>query len=160
MRLKSLEITDLAEIVDVLQRCPTIRLGILDGDCPYTVPVSFGYEVDGDAITVYFHGADAGKKLELLQKNPIICVEADIFHGYAVTEHGLVTRYESVIGSGTAQKIEGAEKIKGLQLICDHCGFSEFPVELCKSLDRTAAYRITLDQITGKRNLPKREASK
>ena len=53
-----------------------------------------------------------------------MCIEGDIFLGYEVETHGITTRYESAIGFGECEIVEDdAEILKGLQLICEHCGF-------------------------------------
>lgn len=43
MRRSDREITDFNEIVDVLRRADTIRLGLHDDPYPYVVPLSFGF---------------------------------------------------------------------------------------------------------------------
>ena len=39
MRRKNREVTDMNEILDILRRCDTIRLGLTGADGPYVVPV-------------------------------------------------------------------------------------------------------------------------
>ena len=144
------EITNQAEIIDVLQRANTIRLGIHDKPFPYVVPLSFGMEDCGGQVNIYIHGAKEGLKHTLLDKNNHVCVEADIFHRYAETETGLTTEYESVIGFGTAVVIHGEEAVKGLDLICSHCGYDGFVYDTAR-LSHMRIYKITLSSITGKR---------
>lgn len=154
MRRKEREIADFKEIVDVLERCDTIRLGICDDETPYVVPVSYGVMVEGNSITLYFHGAKAGHKAELLKINPKICFEADIFYKTEETETGITARYESVIGTGIAELVsDDEERILGLAAILNHYGYFDYPVEQCKGMDMTAVYKITVDKLTGKRNL-------
>lgn len=70
MRRAEREITDKQEIFDVLRRCDTLRIAMQDEAAPYIVPVSFGLEiVDGQAV-VYFHCAQAGRKLDLMRAHP------------------------------------------------------------------------------------------
>lgn len=42
MRLKNREINNFNEIVDVLERCNTLRIAFRGDEYPYIVPVSFG----------------------------------------------------------------------------------------------------------------------
>ncbi len=58
MRRDDREITDLLEIESILYHAIVCRIGLTDGNEPYVVPVSFGYE-EG---TIYFHSAPEGKK--------------------------------------------------------------------------------------------------
>ena len=68
MRLKSREINDFNEIVDVLERCNVLRIAFKGNEYPYIVPVSFGIKKDGTDIFLYFHGAKEGTKIEQIQK--------------------------------------------------------------------------------------------
>ena len=156
MRKANREITDFQEKIALLERCDTIRLGILDDDAPYIVPVSFGYEVTGETVSVYFHGAVAGRKFELLKKHPRVCVEADVCNGFVDNgEGGATCDYESLIGWGNAELLEGEEAKKGVRLLMEHCGFADYPCgdEVMKI---TAVHRITLDALTGKRRFAPR----
>ncbi len=66
MRRSDRKITDFDEIVSVLRRCDTVRLGINGGDYPYVVPLSFGMEVLGGKVHIYVHGAKEGHKHDLI----------------------------------------------------------------------------------------------
>lgn len=154
MRKAQREITNLEEIADVLSRCDTIRIGINDAGLPYIVPLSFGYEILDGKIAVYFHGAKAGRKAELLRSLPRVCVEADLCHGFVDNGRGGCTcDYESVIGYGNVELLEGAEAEKGIRLLLEHC---DIQAEACpaEAMAVTAVNRVILDEISGKhRNL-------
>ncbi len=151
MRRSDREIKEFAKIVDVLDRCDTIRLGLWGDEFPYVVPLSFGYEVAQGKIVVYIHGAKEGLKHDLIAKNNKICVEADLCHRFTEIEnHDVTTEYESVIGFGTAEKADEAETLKGLDLILAHCGFPNYPYNKAATAVLTV-YKITLDHVTGKR---------
>ena len=147
------EIKDFDKIVDVLDRCETLRVGMHWGEYPYVVPMSFGYDVQEGSIVVYFHGAWKGMKGELLAANGNVCIEGDIFHGYEMTKTGITTKYESIIGFGKAEKIEGEEKVKALQLMVKHCGNFDYDAASCPGLKYTAVYKVVLDSVTGKGNV-------
>ena len=154
MRKAQREITNLEEIADVLSRCGTVRIGINDAGLPYIVPLSFGYEILDGKIAVYFHGAKAGRKAELLRSLPRVCVEADLCHGFVDNGRGGYTcDYESVIGYGNVELLEGAEAEKGIRLLLEHC---DIQAEACpaEAMAITAVNRVILDEISGKhRNL-------
>ena len=155
MRRKNREITDKEEIFAVLKRCDTIRIAFRGEKYPYIVPVSFGMEiVEGDA-TIYFHCAKEGMKLDLMEKCRDVCVEADRFIKVEPTAHGITTRYESVIGFGSCEKVTRPEEIlKGLRLLVEHYGYDDYPLERCKGLENVTVCRIRLASESGKRNLP------
>jgi len=150
MRRADREITEWKDKMDVLRRAETIRLGIHGDPYPYVVPMSFGYEDAEPNVHIYIHGANQGHKHSLLAKNSHVCVEAGIFHGYADTGMGLTAQYESVIGFGGAEVLRGGEAVRGLDLICAHCGFDGYEYDV-GMLDRMLVYRITLRGLTGKR---------
>ena len=155
MRRKDREIQDIHEIFDILTRCDTIRLGMYGEKYPYIVPVSFGAEmIDGKPV-VYFHCARQGMKLDLLTNDKRVCVEGDIFIKTETTDHGITTRYESFVGFGECQFVDDKyEIIHGLKLLTDHYGYIEYSLEQCRGLEHTMVGKITIHEITGKRNLP------
>ena len=71
MRRQEREISDRAAIDAIIRACQVCRLGMVDGDLPYIVPMSFGY--DGRAL--YFHCATQGRKLDVLRRRPRVCFE-------------------------------------------------------------------------------------
>lgn len=154
MRKADREIKTLDGIIDVIERCDTIRIGISDKAAPYIVPVSFGYEVLDGKLAVYFHGAKEGRKAELLRALPRVSVEADLCHGFPSNGRGGYTcDYESVMGSGFVELLDGEEAINGVTLLNAHCGIQ---AEACppEAMAITAVFRVILDEISGKhRNL-------
>jgi len=44
MRRKEKEITDIGEIEGIIKRAGVCRLGLVDGNTPYVIPLNFGYE--------------------------------------------------------------------------------------------------------------------
>jgi len=150
MRRADREVTDFSEIIDILRRADTIRLGLHDDPYPYVVPLSFGFETEDRRLALYFHGATEGLKHELLARNPHVCVEADIFHGYAETPLSITTMYESFIGFGTCVRVSGEEAVHGMDLLLERCGYAGYAYDLAE-LKRTGVYKITLERFTGKR---------
>lgn len=157
MRRKDREVTEFQQIVDILSRCDSIRIGINGNEYPYVIPVSFGMEIAEGKVVVYFHSAIKGMKIDLLNANNKICVEGDIFIRTEDTAHGITTRYESVMGFGRCVFLNDiTDIIHGLKLICEHYGYSDYQVESCGSLTHVMVGKITLDKIFGKRNLPQK----
>lgn len=151
MRKSDREITDFSSVVRLLESCDTIRLGLNGKDYPYVVPLSFGMEVREGQIVLYFHGAGEGLKHDLIAADDRVCVEADILRGYRATEHSVTADYKSVIGFGKIERVESfEERVKGLQLLLDHCGTPGYSAEACAAVPRTVVYKITLARVTGK----------
>ncbi len=126
MRKINRAITDFDEIKALIEKCDTVRLGFVDGNEAYIVPLSFGYEAENGVFTFYVHGAKLGRRHELAAKNSRVCVEADLCIGFVELEGGAQTAdYKSFIGCGEISEVSGEEAVKGLGLLCAHCGFGK-----------------------------------
>lgn len=155
MRRDEREVREKEKIYDILSRCDTIRVGMNDGGYPYIIPMTFGCEVKDGEMIIYFHSAGAGKKWEILNKDPRVCVEADIYYKVTKRDNGDITAvYESVIGTGDAELItEQKEKVAALKVMLDHYKESGFPVTSCKGLAKVEVFKIVLKEVSGKANL-------
>ncbi|MDE6505744.1 MAG: pyridoxamine 5'-phosphate oxidase family protein, partial [Eubacterium sp.] len=129
MNRKDREVTDFNEIISIIDSCDTLRLGINNGEYPYVVPLSFGYEVQDNKIIFYTHCAKRGLKLDLIAENPMVCVETDAMNGYVETARGVTTNYRSFIGFGTAEIADYDDTVKGLDLLLKHCNVEGYSAE-------------------------------
>ena len=149
MRKKDKEITDIDEIERIIRRAICCRIGLVDNDEPYVVPVSFGYERNA----LYFHGASEGHKIELIKKNNKVCFEIDTDVAVVKAEKPCqwTMRYRSVIGMGRAHILESAkEKAHGLELLMRH--YTEGDFSFPKSEPGSVlVVRIDIENITGKK---------
>lgn len=137
MRKANRAITDLDEIKTLIDSCDTIRLGFVDGDEAYIVPLSFGFEAENGEFTFYVHGAKAGRRHTLAKKSGRVCVEADVCSGFVELEQGSQTAdYKSFIGYGEISTVTGEEAVKALTLLCRHCGFDEMAAPRRSSTQR------------------------
>ena len=123
MRRIDREITNIEQINQIIVSCDCCRLGFIDGQSVYVVPLNFGYRYLDGQSTFYFHCAKEGKKLDLLKENPVVGFELDTNHavnaGAIACEYSF--RFRSVIGRGSAAMVEDlAEKKEALQLVMSH----------------------------------------
>ena len=110
MRRKDREVQSLDEIFDILNRCDTVRVAFRGEEYPYVVPVSFGTELADGKVTVYFHCAREGLKLELLKKDPHICLEGDIFiRSNCSVASGIMSKMVTKKPKGFLQKTPNTE---------------------------------------------------
>lgn len=151
MRRSEKEITDKSAIEAIINASLVCRLALSDGDQPYIVPLSFGYQ---DRI-LYFHSALEGKKIDILKKNNRICFEFDvntkIIEAEKACKWGM--KYQSVIGFGKAVLVENIqEKQKALNIIMNHYSDRnwQFPDKVIK---KTAIIKIEIESMTGKHSL-------
>ena len=113
------EVTDINEILKILDNSKIVHIGLIDGDEPYVVPMNYGYTYKNEQLTLYLHGATEGKKLDIMRVNPKVffSVECDVepFNGTVACQYG--TSYSSIMGKGKARILETPEeKMQGLTL--------------------------------------------
>lgn len=114
---------------------------------PYGIPLNFALE--GDYL--YFHCALEGKKIDLLNQNPRVSICA--VGKTELIPSGFSTKYESVIATGTVERVEGDDKRKGLMLLIEKYSPQYVPegkAYIEKLFDATAVFRIRIDGVTGK----------
>ena len=120
MTRREREVTDIDEILGILDRAKIVHVGMIDGDMPYVVPMNYGYTYKDGKLTLYLHGAKSGRKLDIIRANPKVFIEIDTdlvpFEGKTACHYGV--GYSSVMGEGVAELVEDAEgKKEGLSIL-------------------------------------------
>lgn len=134
----------------VIDKCSFAQVAMTDekGN-PYCVPLS----VAGDGGSIYFHSAFEGTKTDILKRNPKVYVSC-VGDVTPATDR-FTTEFESAAFSGTACEVTDIqEKIRALRLICEKytpANMKNFDDAIAKSLDRTAVWKIRIENLTGKR---------
>lgn len=151
MRRKDREVTDVSRIKEIVSRCKVCRLGMTEGTQAYIVPLNFGYDWD-DALTLYFHSATEGRKLDILRVNPRVCFEMDVEGGLveSPTPCSFGFSFASVMGEGVVEFIEDAAlKAEALTSLMRHQTGREIPVspEMAKGV---CVYRVRAERISAK----------
>ena len=80
MRQKNREITDFNEKIEVMKKCDVCRLALNDDGYPYIIPLNFGMSVEGKKVTLYFHSALEGYKVDLMKRDNRASFEMDCNH--------------------------------------------------------------------------------
>lgn len=136
------------EALHILDTCTNGVLSLVDVDGePYGVPLSFAY--DG-ADAIYFHSALSGHKVDAIkaQRQCSFCVVA----GDDIRPDEFTTYFRSVIVSGKIAIVtDEAERIKGLQLLCDkYSPGVDSRAEIAGCLSRVLVLKLTIDAVSGK----------
>lgn len=153
MRRKDLAVTEPEAMDAIIRGCDCIRLAFADGNKPYLVPVSFGYTREGDVRKVYFHSADAGKKVELCRRLGYAAFEMDTKRTVKASDQAcnFSMAYQSVVGEGSVKELTTREeKAAGLQVIMEqYSGRADwdFPEG---TLDKTCVFCLTVEEISGR----------
>ncbi|QLH75178.1 MAG: pyridoxamine 5'-phosphate oxidase family protein [Methanomassiliicoccales archaeon] len=149
MRRKDREVTDRAVIDDVISSARVCRIGLVDGEEAYIVPMNFGY---GEGC-LWFHSALEGRKVELIKRNGKATFEIDIDHGLVMDKVAdkCTNHYVCVMGKGPITIVEGEEKMKGIRYLMAHYTSDNY-----KMTDRCAPkahiFKLIIESMTCKRN--------
>ena len=135
--------------LDVIDRCEYgVAALAAEGDTPYYIPLSLVRE--GEEL--YFHCALEGTKLDILRKNPRVCISFVAENVAAMDE--FTTYFQSAVVVGTAYEItEDAKRIAALRLISEKlttANMGDFDNAIARSLGRTGVWGIHIDEIFGK----------
>ncbi len=120
MTRRERQVTDINEIIKILDKSKVLHIGMVDGDEPYVVPMNYGYTMEDGKLTLYLHGANRGRKLDLMRANPKVffemCCDIVPFEGDVACKYGIT--YASVMGRGIAEIVEDVEEKKlGLSVL-------------------------------------------
>lgn len=111
MTRRELEITNLAEITEILDKSKIVHIAMVDDGEPYMVTMNYGYTMEEGKLTLYIHGATKGRKLDVMRANPNVFVEMECdiasFAGDVACQYGMA--YASIMGKGKATIIEDSE---------------------------------------------------
>ena len=154
MRRSEREITQRDKLLELLDKCRVMHLGLTDGTAPYVVPLHFGWEEKEGEITLYFHSAPEGRKMDCVRRNPscFIAVTGDTRVIGSAEACGWTAAYESLLMEGEADILTSDEERKhGLDILMRHCGYRGEPRYNAPALAVTAVCRIRVKSITGKR---------
>ena len=152
MRRHDREVTDMDRILEIIDACDCCRLGLVDGGRAYIVPLNFGFEYDG-RLTLYFHSASEGRKLDLIRAARYADFEMDTRHELVEAEKacGYSFLYSSVMGGGSIELIDDCDgKLYALRQIMKHyTGEREFEFDL-SLVGRTTIMKLVVDEISCK----------
>jgi nitroimidazol reductase NimA-like FMN-containing flavoprotein (pyridoxamine 5'-phosphate oxidase superfamily) len=147
MRRKEKEVSDPAGIETIIKKATVCRLGMVNGDRPYVVPLCFGLQDN----VLYFHSALKGVKIDSLRNSPNVCFEFDLIAEPNESEEpcSWSMTYQSVIGFGKAVFVENPdEKRKALAIIMAQYSDKKFEFPANK-LKATAVIKIETESVTG-----------
>lgn len=103
VRYETRKVSDRSKIEAFLQQARVGHLGMVDGNQPYVVPLSFVW-IDGK---IYFHGASGGRRNQVIDANPEVCFTVCEEYGTVIdpVPADVDIAYMSVMIFGKAQPI-------------------------------------------------------
>ena len=154
MRRKDREIHEKKEIIKIIEKCKYCRIGLSDNDYPYIVPLNYGYSYENDKLTLFFHSAKEGKKINILKNNNKACFEIDCDTKLIEGENACKYAYEyrSIIGFGKIILMEtDEEKTKGLNYLMRHqTGQNKNYAFGREELEKIIVLKMEVDEFKGK----------
>lgn len=160
IRQQKLAITDQFIMEEYLSKARTGFLGLSDNHHPYVIPLNYVWYKK----CIYFHGANEGKKVRIMEKNNSVCFT--ICEELGTMSNPIPaktdTAYWSIMIFGTVEKVEHIDDGRNImQAMLDKYvpGYYKNPLSVAhlekyeSSLgSKTLLYKLTPKQITGKEN--------
>ncbi|OFX19339.1 MAG: hypothetical protein A2033_13705 [Bacteroidetes bacterium GWA2_31_9] len=150
--MKNIEITDKAEIEEILKSVPICHIALVDNNLPYVFPMNFGYENN----IIYIHSAPTGRKIEIFKKNNAVSIsmekdsELSIRHKEVACSYSM--KFRSIIIFGKVQFIEDfEEKINALNLIMrQYTNRNDFTYN-APAVNGVAVMKIEIEKLTARK---------
>jgi nitroimidazol reductase NimA-like FMN-containing flavoprotein (pyridoxamine 5'-phosphate oxidase superfamily) len=153
VKRKEREITDPAELRQILRKTNYVTIALCKDNDPYLVALNHGYDEEKNCL--YFHCATEGKKLVYAQANPKVW-------GQAVLDFGVTDEcdyaYTCVHFQGTLSLLsDPEEKRHGLEVLVRQVALNpESKLSKIKpeKIAKTTMGKITLNYLSGKKHQP------
>jgi nitroimidazol reductase NimA-like FMN-containing flavoprotein (pyridoxamine 5'-phosphate oxidase superfamily) len=152
IRRKEKEITDINEMIKILEMAQYITIAMCKDNEPYLATLSHGY--DRDRHCIYFHCATEGKKIDILSSNNLVWGQALLDKGYvqgACDHLYATTQFKGTITFVTDKE----EKIYALKTMIR--AIDDNPEKVMaeqitdKSVARVGIGRIDIEYMSGKK---------
>lgn len=151
MRRQDKQIKDEKVLDHILNASRICRLGMVDGNEAYIVPVNFAYK-DGH---IYIHSAPHGRKMDILGRNNSVSFEIELEDEIIRNEKPCEwsARYRSVMGKGTIRiETEPDMKMAGLDMIMKKHGAPGGLKYDPASVSRMVLLVMKIESVTGKQS--------
>ena len=143
MRLGKREVLDPCKIRQLLEECQVLRIGTVDSEGMFIVPVNYGYEYE-----------EEGRQQQ-------VAVELDrvggLIRGSYTCQYSMA--FESLMGTGTIRLLKGEEKLRGLELLMRHMAPESDLSFRQHMVDAVHVYEICVEEFRVKKREPKEEPS-
>ena len=143
---------DEKQIFEIIDRCDSCFISMVDEDrLPYLIPMNFGREKN----IIYIHSAPEGKKIDIINKNPNLCIGFTTDHSLTHQDKEVACsyfmRFRSVITYGKAEQItDNNEKIRILNIFMKkYTGEDNFSYN-SPSIKNVQVYKVEMHKSTAK----------
>ena len=157
MRRKNREIKSVNDKLNIIKKCKVCRIGLSENNMPYIVPLNYGYDFCNNTLTLFFHSAKEGKKVDIIKNNNNACFEVDcddlLIEGEKACNYSYA--YKSIIGFGKIIIIEDInEKSDALNKIMKHQTEKDIIYDFSdEELKNVIIYKLVVEEFTGKQKV-------
>ena len=156
MRREDREITEKIRLREIMASCRVCSIAFSGEDCPYVIPLNFGFCWEDDMPVLYFHGASQGRKLECMDRDNRVafCMAAEKELKIQQPACGSTMLYASICGTGRLYRVEDRkEKIRGLTAIMRQYDRKSESFEFSEeTAGMTQVLRLEVESLSGKSN--------
>ncbi len=142
---------DRREIKEIIDRCEACFISMVDPNgLPYVLPFNFAY----DGSFIYLHSAKTGRKIDILNANPNVCVafssDHKLYFRHQTVACSYGMDYRSVLAFGKVEFInDHNEKERVLNLIMEKYTGKTFSYNK-PAIDNVEVFRVAIRKIEGK----------
>ncbi len=148
---KTTFLKELKEIEVIIKKCDTCHIAMVDeNNKPYLLPFNFGYH-EG---TVYLHSDPNGKKIEILKKNPAVCInftaDHELFRQNEKVACSYGMRYRSVLVDGDVEFINDFDaKVDALNIFMKQYVDRDFTYSK-PAINNVCVFKVEIKDFIGK----------
>ena len=147
------QITKETEIQEILGKTEYCNLSMVDEkNEPYVLPFNFGF----DNQYIYLHSASTGKKIDILKKNPAVCLsfscDHELFFRHEHVACSYNMKFRSLLVYGQVIFIDDFnDKIDCMNMIMKKYTGKEFKYN-DPAIKNVMTFKVKIEKITGKAN--------
>ncbi len=142
MRRAQRACNDLQQVLAAFSDSQEMTLALNDVPYPYAVTVNYAPMIRDNELFLLFHGAQKGRKYELLKKDGRCAFTMTLRTQVELKEQSWESTnfFRSLCGDGTVHFLEGEEALEALVVLMAHHGYSDEPQELAKLKEQLVAH--------------------
>lgn len=144
-------IIDQNVIDEIIKKCQVCYVSMVDeNNMPYVLPFNFGYN-NG---VIFLHSSRKGKKIDILKKNPSVCIAFSTDHQLRYQSEQMACsysmKYRSVLAFGKVEFVEEMDqKIEFLNTVMANYTDRDFKYNE-PSLREVCTYKVKVEKFTAK----------
>lgn len=149
--MKNRKLTFKPDIEAIIKKCDACSLSMVDDHgMPYVIVMNFGYSDNH----IYFHSARTGRKIDILLKNPNVCIAFSTDHELRWVNEEVACswgmKYRSVIACGKVEFIDDPDKKEeALSVIMEHYSDKAFSFN-APAVKDVMVFRVKAETLEGR----------